>query len=263
MLGFFAVNARMQSKAPKAMILLPLLSGFCVYSSTNWLVHACSWTIFIGSIPLAVKTTKKDSFGRLSAVCIALQSMYILLGVSYEGHFMLCLMASLGFWLYGEYADSFREEKVIFGCEVRERKVVDAKDIFRGLCFLFYSIVSFFGTGNVASLNSFDPKSIACLVSVFNPFLMAALLLFKVLLPFLTVACFVKVIQRVTGINSAALTLIVLLFSDVMSLHFFFMVTDRGSWQEIGTSLSHFVIAEATVIFLQILSLIAKFVLTF
>ena len=68
----------------------------------------------------------------------------------------------------------------------------------------------------------------------------------QVLLPFLVVACFTYVIQRINRMNSRALFLLVLLFSDVLGLHFFFLVSDNGSWEEIGTSLSHFVIAEVT-----------------
>ena len=54
-----------------------------------------------------------------------------------------------------------------------------------------------------------------------------------------------------------ALGLLILLFTDVLGLHFFFLVTDEGSWQEIGTSLSHFVIAEATLIFLLVFYVLA------
>ena len=42
------------------------------------------------------------------------------------------------------------------------------------------NIFSFYLPGNIASLNSFDPRSIKCLVSVFSPFLMGGLLLLKV-----------------------------------------------------------------------------------
>ena len=47
--------------------------------------------------------------------------------------------------------------------------------------------------------------------------------------------------------------LMVLLMSDFMALHFFFLVSDQGSWQEIGTSLSHYVIAQANPIFVLML----------
>ena len=147
--------------------------------------------------------------------------------------------------------------------EKNERKIVTFTDVFRAFLFLFFSLVSFFGTGNIASLNSFNPKSIQCLVQVFSPFLMGGLLLTKVLIPFLLVAVFMFAVKHLTRMHSTALFLLVLLFSDVMSLHFFFLVTDKGSWAEIGTSLSHFVIAEAVVIFLQVFFLLASFLLTF
>ena len=49
------------------------------------------------------------------------------------------------------------------------------------------------------------------------------------------------------------LFLTVLLMSDVMSVHFFFLVTDAGSWQDIGFSISHHVIATGTSCFLLLL----------
>jgi phosphatidylinositol glycan class N len=51
---------------------------------------------------------------------------------------------------------------------------------------------------------------------------------------------------------------IVLIYCDVMGLHFLYAVTNRGSWLEIGTSVSHFVIMEATVLFLASLYYVAR-----
>ena len=102
-------------------------------------------------------------------------------------------------WMLLEYYSSYAhvqlsEMSLVRGNEERQRNVITSKDVQRALMFLFFSVVSFFGTGNIASLNSFDPKSIQTLVSVFNPFLMGSLLLMKVLIPFLAVACFVCVV---------------------------------------------------------------------
>ena len=53
--------------------------------------------------------------------------------------------------------------------------------------------------------------------------------------------------------STERLFLTVLLMSDIMSIHFFFLVTDSGSWQDIGFSISHHVIATGTSCFLLVL----------
>lgn len=52
--------------------------------------------------------------------------------------------------------------------------------------------------------------------------------------------------------------IIILLCCDIMCLNFLFLVKNTGSWLEIGTSISHFVIMEATVVVLCLLQLVAK-----
>ena len=41
-------------------------------------------------------------------------------------------------------------------------------------------LLSFFGTGNIASVNSFDPTAVFCFLSVFRPFIMAIFVLLKI-----------------------------------------------------------------------------------
>ena len=84
-------------------------------------------------------------------------------------------------------------------------------------------------------------------------------MLLKVILPFFVVALFAFSVQHVTQMPQKALFLMLLVLSDVMGLCFFFLVTDQGSWLDIGTSLSHFVIVQGTVIFLQVLFQLASF----
>jgi len=73
------------------------------------------------------------------------------------------------------------------------------------------------------------------------------------LLPFLAVSCFFAHGISSSLIHPRAFALAVTLISDLMAAHFFFLVTDEGSWLDIGTSISHFVIAEATAAFLSLL----------
>ena len=46
------------------------------------------------------------------------------------------------------------------------------EDLRRAIFCLLFGLLSFFGVGNIASLNTFDPTSVYCFVTVFSPFTM-------------------------------------------------------------------------------------------
>lgn len=47
-----------------------------------------------------------------------------------------------------------------------------------------------------------------------------------------------------------------------MCMNFLFLVKNRGSWLDIGTSISHFVIMEATILVLSLLYVVATVLTT-
>ena len=116
--------------------------------------------------------------------------------------------------------------------------------------FVYYIFISFFGTGNVASINSFDIASTYCFQTVFNPWIQGMVLAIKVLVPFLMVTLVFRSMDSTTVLPMKSIFLIILLLTDIMSMHFFFWVKDEGSWLDIGQSLSHFLINLVFVIFL-------------
>jgi phosphatidylinositol glycan class N len=118
---------------------------------------------------------------------------------------------------------------------------------------LLFINVAFFGTGNIASLSSFNLSSVYRLITVFNPFLMTALLIFKLLIPFCVLSAIFGIVSRALDLPPFSLFLLVLSTTDVMTLNFFFLVRDDGSWLEIGTSISHFCISSGFVVFTIVL----------
>lgn len=113
----------------------------------------------------------------------------------------------------------------------------------------------------MASLNSFDPMWVRSYITVFSPFLMAALILFKILIPYIVVSCVFRAIATCLEATMKKIFYIVLILCDTMGLHFLFMVQNTGSWLEIGSSISHFIIVQTMVLFLLLLYGVA-FVLT-
>lgn len=78
--------------------------------------------------------------------------------------------------------------------------------------------IGFFGTGNVASLNSFNPSFLRCFLSVFSPFVMTALLIFKVTLPFLAISFALTVVLHAQKASPVRLSIILLIITDAMAV---------------------------------------------
>lgn len=55
---------------------------------------------------------------------------------------------------------------------------------------------------------------------------------------------------------------IILIICDTMCLIFLYLVTNKGSWLEIGSSISHFVIMESTILILFLLYSVATLLTT-
>ncbi|TRY69909.1 hypothetical protein DNTS_015365 [Danionella cerebrum] len=194
-----------------------------------------SWITLVSSFLMPLLSSSR-LFHRLLSILMSLESVYLLLSTGYEALFPPVLS-----WLMFAWINIEQETMGTRGISNRNE--------------VFFIIIAFFGCGNIASINSFDPASVYCFLTVFNPFIMGGLLMWKVLIPFVIVMCTFESIQVSTQLSSRSLFLIVLVISDLMGLHFFFLVKDYGSWLDIGTSISHYVIVMSMTIFLMLLSI--------
>lgn len=224
-----------------------------------------SW-LTLGSSMLVPLLSSTRLFHRLLSIFLSLTATYLLLSTGAEALFPPVLSWLMFVWINMEQeamhsqGTATKQElcTIDFSDNVDIAKVRQLKldDIRRSYFFVFFIITAFFGTGNIASINSFDPASVYCFLTVFNPFIMGGLMMWKVIIPFIIVMCTFESIQVATQLSSRSLFLIVLVISDLMALHFFFRVQDYGSWLDIGTSISHYVIVMSMTIFLMLLSLV-------
>ncbi|PFX32592.1 GPI ethanolamine phosphate transferase 1 [Stylophora pistillata] len=271
------------TKSCKILLLQALLTALAIYIVNSTaaslkrklglpLVNQLgSWTILVSSFLLPLINSSNLTI-RLSSIAMAFSSLYLLMSTAYESLFLLVLSLLMGAWLLSEHKLSGKTLDALLetqlsnasstttyqpawkaltrGMDAPVMRKLTLEDLRCAYFFVFFIVVAFFGTGNIASINSFDPASVYCFLTVFSPFVMGSLLLCKVLIPFVIVTCAFDAIHVVLSIPVQSLVLVVLVMTDLMGLHFFFLVQDSGSWLDIGTSISHFVIMMAFIIFL-------------
>ncbi|KAL8656440.1 MAG: hypothetical protein Q9210_000233 [Variospora velana] len=121
------------------------------------------------------------------------------------------------------------------------------------LFFLYLLQSAFFSTGNIASVSSFSLDSVYRLIPIFSPFSQGALLMLKLLVPFALISANLGILNRRLGVAPSSLFMLVMAVSDVLTLNFFWMVRDEGSWLDIGTSISHFCICGVLGVFVAAL----------
>uniref|UniRef100_A0A0E0CMH0 GPI ethanolamine phosphate transferase 1 n=1 Tax=Oryza meridionalis TaxID=40149 RepID=A0A0E0CMH0_9ORYZ len=142
-------------------------------------------------------------------------------------------------WLIAEQNGSARRSSVVEGSIFGyDERCLQLSDLRIPLLFTILFNVAFFGTGNFASIASFEISSVYRFITIFSPFLMAALLIFKLFIPFMLVICTFSAITKVVRIPR---------------LGCYFLVRNTGSWMEIGNSISHFGIVSAQVVFVLLL----------
>uniref|UniRef100_A0A674E8J1 GPI ethanolamine phosphate transferase 1 n=1 Tax=Salmo trutta TaxID=8032 RepID=A0A674E8J1_SALTR len=234
-----------------------------------------SWTT-LGSSLFVPLLSSTRLFHRLLSIFLSLTATYLLLSTGSEALFPPVLSWLMFVWINIEQEAmlsqgiSGRQELSTFdfseNIDITKIRQLKLDDIRRSYFFVSFSLVTLF-----------DPASVYCFLTVFNPFIMGGLMMWKVIIPFIIVMCTFETIQVSTQLSSRSLWeavemspyspthyfyhyLVLLSFSLYPSFlhflqHFFFLVQDYGSWLDIGTSISHYVIVMSMTIFLMLLSL--------
>ncbi|KAJ0098524.1 hypothetical protein Patl1_21939 [Pistacia atlantica] len=226
-----------------------------VHQLINWLIAGFSMVLPLFS--------ENGLLSRLTSIFLGFAPSFLLLSIGYEAVFYSALALVLMSWILFENAllhssavknlspyPRNMEEHIILQ---NDNRYLQLSDVRIPLTFMVLFNVAFFGTGNFASIASFEISSVYRFITVFSPFLMAALLIFKLFIPFMLVICAFSAITKLLQIPRLGCYFLVILLSDVMTIHFFFLVRNKGSWMEIGNSISHFGIMSAQVVFVLLL----------
>jgi GPI ethanolamine phosphate transferase 1 len=235
------------------------------------------WVVFLASIilPFVHRIAPNTHYlHRLIIIFLTFSPAFVLLTISYEGLFYVTFCFTLLAWVRLEHAiqlhTSTQPQSSQFisspptanGITITSKsqssenlhpeqtfRTLSLPDLRRALFFLFFLQSGFFSTGNIASVSSFSLDAVYRLIPVFDPFSQGALLLFKIMVPFAVISAALGILNRRLGLQSSALFMTVMSISDIMTLNFFWLVKDEGSWLDIGTTISHFVIGSLLCVF--------------
>lgn len=197
---------------------------------------------------------------RLMVLFLTFSPIFVILTISYEGLFYFVFCITLVTWVRLEHAiyvhtaapgrepNGTVEKRPSQGStavddQVYRYRSLSLSDARVALFFFFLLQSAFFSTGNIASYSSFSLDSVYRLIPIFSPFSQGALLILKILIPFATVSANLGILNRRLEVAPSALFMVVMTISDAMTLNFFYMVKDEGSWLDIGTTISQFLIA--------------------
>ncbi|KAK4210417.1 Phosphatidylinositolglycan class N-domain-containing protein [Rhypophila decipiens] len=239
-------------------------------------------------MPLAHRLQPNNHYmHRLLVIFLTCAPTFVILTISYEGLFYLVFSGLLVSWVRLEHAvyefmsaksttttaSSPKESSTNGSAAEKETQSTTTaskpqQQSFRPLTLhdarvaLFFFVLlqsAFFSTGNVASISSFSLESVNRLMPVFDPFSQGALLILKLMIPFALISANLGILNKRLGVAPSALLMVVMAISDILTLYFFWVVKDEGSWLEIGSTISHFVIASLLCIFVAALEGVSAF----
>eukprot|EP00834_Sanchytrium_tribonematis_P007065 NODE_588_length_5657_cov_0.948183.p3 type:complete len:255 gc:universal NODE_588_length_5657_cov_0.948183:2010-1246(-) len=230
-----------------------------IYLTNNSDQKYISWLSLLVPIitVLSCKLSNVSLIERILNIYLSLLPIYILLSLKFEPAFFGTLFLSL-FFLFQIERDASKSYS-----EKGESSSLKSRLYLRlAMLLLLLVYASFFAIGNIASFGSFSLESIYRFTTKFDPFLMGVLLMIKILIPFILSSLTIYTISLSWKIEPIVVYLLAIAFSDLTTIRFFFEIKTEGSWLDMGTSMTQYLIASLFIIVFILLFGISKFILS-
>ncbi len=225
-----------------------------------------AWFIMVSALPIAILFTPKILGPKLTSLSSALMAIYLLLSLSFEGLFLLCLIVTLFLWMALNTVVSRKPTQTPLQ-DVKDSSKITNKELTIAAMYLTLTLITMLATDtNVVDFNSFNTESVRVLVSLniyldkmliftnnfgffqvvninFHEGLVYFLYLIKIFLPLLVLSLFANGVQKVSRIKYESLISLIVLFSDLIAFQLFLLIGDENASQ-LQESISNYLIIE-------------------
>lgn len=238
--------------------LILLNTAICVHLHSQQMpvplpLKVFSWLYLVYAIVSIQLNSQTVLELRLAQISYNLGALYTVLCTSYESLFIQLLAMELTMTLAMQRVQ-------LDPMQHQQKSVQHSMRV--AFTILLYTFFSLFGSGNIASVSSFDPNIARCFLSHFAPFIIMSLVLLKLMVPIVLNLSTLYTYSEYLRLYERQIFICLLIICDIMGMNFLFLVRNTGSWLEIGSSISHFVIMEVTTLVLLFLAFAAKVLLS-